>query len=261
MKPIDRIKDVWRALKHASPTILTCAAVAGVIGTTALAVKGTVKAQKLVREAAENKGEELTGPEKVKAAAPAYIPMAAAAVSTISCIIGANVLNKRQQKALLGTYALLGQTYRRYREAVNRVYGEDADKKIQAEMAKDVYISADGVIYDPIQDKSSEKLLFFDSNSQRYFEATIPAVLNAIYHLNRNLAIRGNVSLNEFYDFLGIDKIPGGDEIGWGWDELMENGLMWLDFENVYTKMEDGMECCIISSCMSATPICEELPF
>lgn len=261
MKPFDHIKDAWKALKHASPTILTCAAVAGVIGTAAMAIKGTVKARELVQEASEKKGEELTKLDAAKAAAPAYIPMAVAAVSTVSCIVGANILNKRQQKALLGTYALLGQTYRRYREAVSRVYGEDADKNIQAEMAKDVYISADGVIYDPAQDKNSDKLLFFDSNSQRYFEATIPAVLNAIYHLNRNLAIRGNVSLNEFYDFLGINKIPGGDEIGWNWEELMENGLMWLDFENLYTKLEDGMECCIISSCMSATPISEEVPF
>ena len=46
--------------------------------------------------------------------------------------------------------------------AANTVYGEDADSKIIAEVAKKKYISADGCyIYDP--DSDSEELLFYDS--------------------------------------------------------------------------------------------------
>ncbi|MCI9349054.1 MAG: hypothetical protein HFF83_07500 [Oscillibacter sp.] len=258
---MNKTRRLWRGLKHASPTILTCMAVVGVIGTVVLAVKGTTKAQKLVQEVTDEKGAELTKLETVKAAAPAYIPTALAGFSTVSCIMGANMLNKRQQASMTSAYAMLSQTYQRYRKSAKNVYGEEADSRIQAEMAKGVYIHGDGLIYDPDKDRNHDKILFFESNSQRYFEATIPAVLNAMYHLNRNLVLRGDVTLNEFLGFIGIDKIPDGDTIGWSCDELMESGLMWLDFENIYTKMEDGMECCIISSCISATPFSEDIPF
>lgn len=251
---------LWRGIRRASPTILTCMAAVGVIGTAILAVRGTTKAQKLLQEATDRKGEELTKLETVKAAAPAYIPTALVGASTIFCIVGANILNKRQQATMASAYAMLNQTYQRYRKAANAIYGEDADGKIQTEMAKDIYISGSGYIYDPDMDKSSEKILFFDSNSQRYFQATIPAVLTAMYHVNRTLVLEGDVTLNRFFEFIGIEKIPGGDEVGWTCDELYDSGLMWLDFENVYTKMEDGMECCVISSCISATPLSEIVP-
>ena len=68
------------------------------------------------------------------------------------------------------------------------------------------------------------------------------------YHINRNLQLRGYTSINEFYEFLGLDGIEHGDEIAWDMSELMEGGIMWLDFENHRTKLEDGLECCIISA-------------
>ena len=74
------------------------------------------------------------------------------------------------------------------------------------------------------------------------------AVLNAEYHINRNLQLRGYCTINEFYEFLGIDGIDYGDEIAWSLDSLMEGGIMWLDFENHNAVMDDGLECCIVSA-------------
>lgn len=51
-------------------------------------------------------------------------------------------------------------------------------------------------------------VLFYDGYSQRYFESKISQVLQAEYHLNRNFAIGADVTLNDFYLFLGIDRIP-----------------------------------------------------
>lgn len=255
------IQNVCFKLKRNSPALCSCAAVAGVIATAVLAVRATTKANRLLQEAADEKGEDLTTLETVKIAVPAYLPAALVGVSTISCIIGANLLNKRQQASMASAYAMLNQTYQRYRKAAGAVYGEDADAKINAEIAKEMYVDGDGLIYDPSMDRKSDKILFFDSNSQRYFQATIPAVLNAMYHLNRNLVLRGDASLNEFFEFLGLDKIEGGDEIGWSSDKLIEDGLMWLDFENLHTQLDDGLECCIISSCISAAPFGEDVPF
>lgn len=236
-------------LRRSSPTILTCVSAVGVVATAVMAVKATPKAIILLEEAKDDKGEDLTKLEIVRTAGLVYIPAALIGLSTITCIIGIKVLSKRNQASLASAYALLSDSYRRYRKAANTIYGEDADSKIASQMAKEVYVHADGYsVYSSDLDADSEKILCYDLFSRRYFEATMAAVINAQYHVNRNLCLRGYSDLNEFYEFLGIEKIDYGDEIGWSIDELMEGGIMWLDFDNRYTKMDDGMECCVISA-------------
>lgn len=253
MKGIKNLNSLFHRsklhLKRASPTILTYVAAIGVVATSVMAVKATPKAMMLLEHATDEKGEELTKLEVVRVVGPVYIPALAIGVSTISCIFGANVLNKRNQASLVSAYALLNQSYQQYRNAAKAVYGDDADSKIKAQIAKDTYISADGYsVYSSDLDSESEKILCYDLFSQRYFTSTMAAVLNAQYHINRNLNLHGYASINEFYDFLGIDKIDHGDDIGWSYDQCVEEGILWLDFDNRHTVMDDGLECCVISA-------------
>jgi hypothetical protein len=247
-------------LKRASPTILTCFGAIGVVATAVMAVRATSKAMRLCEELRldkrSNQEEDPTNLEYVMATWICYIPAAAIGLSTISCIFGANVLNKRHQASLASAYALLNRSYRQYKEAAKSVYGEDADSKIKAQMAKDVHISADGYsLYPKDLDRESENVLFYDLYSERYFTTTMAAVLNAQYHINRNLFLRGDVTVNEFYEFLGIDRIDCGDGIGWIRDDLEESGFLWLDFENSHVRMDDGMECCVITAVLDPTVV------
>lgn len=252
MKGIKNLNSLFHRsklhLKRASPTILTYVAAIGVVATSVMAVKATPKAMMLLEQATDEKGEELTKLEVVRVAGPVYIPALAIGVSTISCIFGANVFNKRNQASLVSAYALLNQSYQQYRNAAKTVYGEDADEKIKIEAAKNVYVSADGYyIYDPESD--SEEILFYDTFCQRYFTSTMSSVINAQYHVNRNFTLRGWSNLNELYDFLGLEKYRGGDLIGWSYDEMLESGLTpWIEFENRLVKMDDGLECYLIST-------------
>lgn len=80
------------------------------------------------------------------------------------------------------------------------------------------------------------------------FERTMTQVIQAEYHFNRNFALRGEACLNEFYDFLGLPHIDGGDAIGWDiafGDEFY--GYQWIDFEHESFTLEDGMECTLIN--------------
>lgn len=250
---------MWKSkkyLRNRSPTILSGIASVGVIASTVMAVKATPKALLLLEDATNQKNDELSKIEVVRVAAPAYIPTAIACLSTIICILGANALNRKQQASLISAYALLNDSFKKYRAAAINIYGDDADSKIKAKTAKMTYVSHDGYfVYNPDLDFESEKLLFYDFYAQKYFNATLAAVINAQYHLNRNLILRGYVTINEFYEFLGIDIVENGDDVGWNMDYLMTNGLLWLDFENEHARLEDGMECCIIS------PLVDPLPF
>jgi len=152
-------------------TLLTIIGAIGVVATAVTAVKNTPKAQYLIQKAEYEKDEELTTLEKVKAAAPAYIPTAIVAGSTIACVLGSNILNKQTQASMASAYALLDASYKEYRRKVIDIYGENADSEVLEQLAKDDYEE------EVIDDLPDGELLFWDSNSGKYFTGTIEDVL------------------------------------------------------------------------------------
>ena len=252
MRKVKISKRVVRQIYRSSPTILTVVASIGVIVTTITAVRATPKAVKLLKEAELEKGENLTKVEIIRVAGPSYIPSALLGISTIVCIFGANTLNQKKQASLMSAYAMLNESYKQYRKSAKIVYGEDADDKIHAEMAKDAMVSTYDwgyQVYNMDMDSESERLLFYDLSSKKYFRTTMAAVLNAQYHVNRNLAVRGDCSLNEYLSFLGVEGIDGGNNLGWDISYMAEEmECYWLDFDNYKSTLEDGLECIIIDT-------------
>lgn len=234
-------------LKRNASTILTGVGSAGVIATSVLAVKATPKALTLLEEAKEEKGEDLTKLEAVSVAGPAYIPAIIVGASTIACIVGANILNTRKQAALMSAYALLDSSYKEYRNKVNELYGEDADKTVKAEIAKDKY---ENEKY-PLEDN---KNLYYDNYSERYFEATAETILKAENYINKRLSECHGAYLNEFYEHVGLETTDYGDYMGWSSEEMYETTWSsWLDFDHHKVIMDDGLECTIISFSMDPT--------
>lgn len=227
--------------KRNASTILTCLGGAGVIVTSITVAKATPKALKLLEEAKIEKQDELTIGEKIKIAGPKYIPSILLGAGTIACIFGANVLNKRSQAALMSAYTLLDTSFKEYKNKVLELYGEDGEKEIRSEIAKDHYKDTEISV-------SDDKQLFYDEFSQRYFEATLEDVLRAEYTLNRMISVEYGVFLNDFYDLLGIDPVDYGDYLGWIDCELVETTwYSWLDFIHTKVVMDDGLECTIIT--------------
>ena len=221
-------------------TILTCVGAAGVVATTVMAVQATPKALRLIEAKKEQKGEKLTVWETIETAGMTYVPTVITGVATIGCIFGANVLNKRQQAALASAYALLDNSYKEYKKKVAELYGEDVDREVRDELAKDKY--------DDSIEVSDGKRLFYDEFSERYFEATTEDVLRAEYNLNRDLSEGGGSFLNEFSEYLGLDTVDYGDYLGWSSYELVEcTWRAWVDFSHRKVVMDDGLECTIIS--------------
>lgn len=225
--------------KHAS-TILTCIGGVGVVATSVMAANATPKALALVEEAKE-KNEEFTKLNYVVAALPAYIPAIVTGVSTIACIFGANVLNKRTQASLTSAYALLNRSYNEYRAKAIELYGDEADDKIKEGIAKDKCVG-------DVKLNNNDKQLFYDDYSGRYFESTIEDVLQAEYNLNRKVALSGGAFLNDFYNELGLSETEYGDYLGWSADQLKE--MHWnprVEFGHSKFTFDDGLECTIIT--------------
>jgi hypothetical protein len=225
--------------KRNGATILTYAGGIGVIVTTVMAVKATPKALRYLEAAKEEKGEELTKAEVVKAAGPVYIPTALVGLGTLTCIFGANTLNKRQQASLVSAYALLDSSYKEYKNKAIELYGTEGDQKIREEVAKDNYED---------QKPADDKELFYDEFSGRYFESDKYTVQHAEYRLNQELHSRGWVTINEFYEWLGMESIDGGDELGWSEGGNYEHYWQsWIDFTHHKTYIDDDLECIIVT--------------
>lgn len=230
-------------LRRNSPTILTFLGAAGVVATSIAAAKATPKAMALLEKTKEEKGKELTKLEIVKVAGPAYIPAVAIGASTIACIFGANALNKKTQASIMSAYALLDTSYKQYKNKVKELYGEDSDRNVKKEIAKDK--CKDNHIH-----LNNEKILFFDFYSLRYFESTERLVLKAENRVNELLKLYGRASLNDFYESLGMPTAYTGYELWWNVQKCPS-----VEFTHDITTMDDGLECCVIS--MSVEPECE----
>ena len=240
-------------LRRSSPAILTCLSVVGVVGTSVMAVRATPKALQLIKDKKDELDSDLLKlMEVVQITWKCYMPSILIGIGTITCIIGIGRVNKRNQASLMSAYAMLNESYKQYRKSAKIVYGEDADDKIHAEMAKDAMVSTYDwgyQVYNMDMDSESERLLFYDLASKKYFRTTMAAVLNAQYHVNRNLSIKGDCSLNEYLSFLGVEGIDGGDELGWDITYMVEEmNCYWLDFDNYKSTLEDGLECIIIDT-------------
>lgn len=241
-------------LKHGTPIVLTCLGAVGVVATAVLAVRATPKAVQKIRADSrinhEGDPDAYTKIEAVRSAWICYIPASVVGFSTIACIFGANVLSKRQQAAITSAYALLNNAYQDYKNKTKEIFGEEGHQKIldaiAAEKADEVYISSPGICGAEslsFNERSVEDTrLFYDSFSKRYFESTVPQVLEAEYHLNRNWALGGEICINNLYEFLGIDGIQGGEELYW----FYEDGISWIDFHHHKAILDDGLEVFII---------------
>lgn len=241
--------DILLYLKNHSSTVLTCVGAVGVVTTSILTAKATIKAVELINEAECVKKEDLTKVEIVKTAGACYIPAIVMGASTIACIFGANVLNKRQQAALVSAYTLIDTSYKEYKGKLKELYGEETHNNIvdslMVEKAEHMDIYAEGLASScnlAIADGTSEPRLFYDEYSGRYFESTIEQVMNAEYHLNRNYILRGSAVLNELYEFLGLETKDYGDTVGWS----CYNEIYWIDFNHRKTVLDDGLECYIL---------------
>lgn len=164
--------NLMKKLKNSSPTILTCIGAIGVVATTVMAVKATPKALAIIEQAKEEKGENLTKLEVVNVAGPLYIPTVITGVSTIACIFGANILNKRSQAAIMSAYALVDNSYKEYIKKSEELYGPDADYQIKEELAKENYV--EGMVI------PKEEELFFDFQTLQYFRAPMDEVVQKV---------------------------------------------------------------------------------
>lgn len=244
-------------MKKRSPEILTGIGIAGMVTTVVLAVKATPKAMELIEEEKKFKEKEaheggifskedegyafnLTPIETVKAAWKPYIPAAVTGVASVACLIGANSVHVRRNAALATAYQLSTTALADYREKVVETIGEKKETTIRDKVAKK-QIEENPPETSTIIMTGKGNTLIYDSHSDRYFRSDIDKIRNAVLTLNEKM-INGSemfVSLNDFYDEIGLKHTDTGDMIGW----RIDRGKIDIRYS---AQLTDDNEPCIV---------------
>lgn len=230
-------------LNSKTSTIIAICGVFGVLGTVAASIHDTTKAMKRIKEEENRRNEKLSNKEVVLIAAPAFISTFLCSSVTIAFIFASDRMHVKQEAAIAGAYTMISRAYQEYRARVEEINDGAVDKQALTEIHETNIENVD------VSNLDDNKLLFFEEISGIYFESTMLEVVDAEYHFNRNYALRGGYgSLNEFYEFLGIQKTKEGAILGWSnWWGESHYGYTWVDFEHKLVTLDDGLECYIIS--------------
>lgn len=241
--------DLSKAARKHSPEILTGIGIAGMLSTTVLAVRATPKALMLIEEKKREKkfaGEqpELTKVEIVKTAWKPYIPAAVTGVASVACLVGASSVNARRNAALAAAYALSETTLADYKEKVVETLGEKKAQEVKDAIAKD-QVEKNPPSKSTIIATDKGETLCYDSISGRYFKSDIEYIRRAVNNLNERLIFDTHISLNEYYDEIGLEEIfPMGEDLGWTVDPDSANkGLIELDFSS---QLTEGTPCLVV---------------
>lgn len=227
-------------VKH-SPEILTGLGIAGMITTTILAVKATPKAMTLIEEAKNNqKKDELTAVETVKAAWKPYIPAVVTGVVSAGCLVGSTSVSARRNAALATAYQLSTTALSEYKEKVVETIGEKKEKTVREAIAKDK-VEKNPVSKNEVLVTGYGDSLIYDPHSARYFHSTIDKVKSAQLELNSRMVdgMEMYISLNEFYDEIGLPRTVFGNDLGWRTDKR-------IDVSFASQIADDGRPCLVM---------------
>ena len=234
------INGIKKTMIRKSPEILVGIGIAGMITTTVLAVKATPKALKLIHEKEEELGvEKLTAGETVKAAWKCYIPAVATCALSTACIIGSSTVHTKRNAAIAAAYELSQKALVDYKDAVIETIGEKKEQVVKEKIAEK-RLKEDPVSKKEVILTGKGSTLCYESLSGRYFESDMESIKHAVNVLNAQMLDDMYVSLNDFYDLIGLSYTDMGEKLGWSIDD----GLVETSFSAKTT--DDGRLCLVI---------------
>lgn len=252
------VKACKVGLTKNAPTILTMTGITAMASSTYWAVKATPKALALKERAEVEKNKKagtfkgdrvndwipLTKVEIVQTCWRCYAPAFITGVLGAACLIGANSMNLRKNAALAAAYALSETNFKEYREKTLEEVGEKKEEKIRNAVAEEK-ITKNPVNTSTVLETGNGDTLCYDAICGRYFKSSIEKLKSALNELNMELVQDGYVSLNQYYDLIGLPDGMLGDDLGWSIND--HHSTIQLDLSAQLTKDEAQTPCMVVA--------------
>lgn len=254
-------------IKKHSPEILLVTGTVGVVASTIMACKATLKVEEIVDEAKDKldmihrvssdptKAEQYPEEDSKKDLTIVYTqtavkfiklygPSVTIGVASLACMIGSNrILNKRNA-ALAAAYAAVDKSFKEYRGRVIERFGKQMDRElrynIKAQEIEETTVDENGKetvtkktveVMDP--NNYSQYAIVFDDGNEGWDpdpERTKFFLIQQQNWANERLKAKGHLFLNEVYDMLGARRTKAGAQVGWVYDEKNCEGDNFVDF-------------------------------
>lgn len=252
--------------KH-SPEILAGVGVVGVVASTVMACKATMKLNDILEESKETRDkirevesnpryEEQYSHEDAKKdlvinytqtamkVAKLYAPAVILGSASLGCLLASNDILRKRNAALSAAYMTVDKSFKEYRQRVVDRFGEEVEKEIRynikAEEVTSTVVTEDGsetTVTETVKTMDpnlySDYAKFFDEASpywQKDPEYNLMFLKSQQQYATDLLRARGRLFLNEVYDMLGIEKTKAGQIVGWVYNPTNPIGDNFVDF-------------------------------
>ena len=266
-KVMNMVNNSKNAVQKHSPEILAGVGVVGVIASTVMACKATMKLNDILEEAKETRDkikevennpayEDKYSPEDAKKdltinymqtsmkIAKLYAPAVLLGSASLGCLLASNDILRKRNAALSAAYMTVDKGFKEYRQRVAERFGEEVEKEIRynikAEEIETTVVNEDGsevTIKETVKTMDpnlySDYARFFDEynpNWQNDPEYNLMFLKSQQQYANDLLIARGRLFLNEVYDMLGMERSKAGQVVGWVYNEANPSGDNFVDF-------------------------------
>ena len=228
------VENIKRLISRNSSDLLLVSGVACILGSGVLAVKQTPKAVRLLE-----KKKESSTIDKIKIAAPLYVPSVLLAGFGIAQIVCSRNISNNKIAAITTAYTVSETALRTYKEKVKEVVEPEKYERIKKEVASDILKGDPSGNKEVIISSKGEELIY-DAMSGRYFRGSMEEVDRAVNILNKRLMTEMTINLNEFYSEINLPIVKVGCELGWS----IEKELIDVHITSGIT--EDGRPCLVL---------------
>ncbi len=241
---------VLQNVKSKSPEILAALGASGVITTAYLSGKASYQAALMIDKEESVAGTHFDTKERFKERTQLvwklYIPTAVSGTLTIACIVASYKGTGRRTAAAVTAYSLTERAFAEYRDKVVEEIGKSKEGKIR-----------DKVVQERITNNPNTKEVIIVGGGQvlccelythRYFRSDMETLRKAQNDINGMVVNELYVTLDEFYDIIGLPHTAVSSNTGWNSDKMMElifttalaeDGEPCLAFDYNYVKPLD----------------------
>lgn len=233
-------EPVTKFIKKNSSEILLGLGITGFITAGIMTVPATLKAKDHVDQKEDELDRELTKKEIIKVSVPYYIPPVGIAIASTACVIGSHSIDMRRNAALATAYSITKTSLEEWQNKTEEIVGPEKTEEIREKIDEDT-LSKNPVGDDVILTNGGNHLCF-DTYTGRYFRSDANAIKHAENIINRVMIDEMSVSLNTFYEELGLPPVRMGDDLGWSMEDQR-----YVE-AHISSKVSDKGEPCLVIS-------------
>lgn len=247
-----------------APKILFVGGVVGMVGSTVLACRATLKLEETLEQVENDKKQahevhehvnsekyegEATYSEKdlqkdlatvsvrgIVAVGKLYAPAVLLGAASVFALTKSHSILQERNLALTAAYAAVDTAFSRYRERVVDRFGQEVDDELRYEHEElDIVDEETGKVIAEVHvvaAPGAPYARFYDEISSRNWspdpDINLLFLRNVQNYMNDRLKARGHVFLNEVYSELGLSHTKPGAVVGWRWNQ--SSGDDFIDF-------------------------------